>query len=425
MTVERTHRWRHAFALILVTGLVGVYTERSLLLLASGIGVVYTAYPLLTPEPTIDLALTRTVSDETPDHGDPVTVTVTVTNSGSRTITDLRLIDGVPSLLAVDEGSARHTATLGPDVSTTFRYTITAKHGVHRFESATAIVHDISGSTRIRTNIETGPDTPTDTLDCSVEIHSASLCRQTEQYTAPVRAGRSGTGIEFYQTRAYQRGDPANRIDWRRFARTGELTTVEFQAERSSSVVLCLDARARSVRNTQPNEPHAVAYSVAAASELLSRFRAHGRRVGIAVFGREFAWLAPDTGHSHHERAVQLLRTHRRATTQTDGQRDTANHSDQLRTCLRQSGTTGEVVLFTPLLDEFGVTVAQQLDASGHAVTVISPDSSTGDTLGGELVRIERRNRVQSLQQSQIPVCDWMPGEPIVWTALERKTSVK
>lgn len=413
-TVERTHRWRHAFSLFFVCCAVGVYTERPSLLVTSIIAVVYTAYPLLMPPPTVNLALSRTVSDETPNHGDSVTVTVTVTNVGKRTITDLRLIDGVPPLLAVAAGTARHTATLRPGGSTTFQYTITPKHGVHRFEPATAIVHDISGGWRGQTNVAAEPDTTVDAIDCSVDIRFNSVRRGTKQNVGPITADGGGAGIEFNHTRTYQRGDPANRIDWRRFARTGELTTVEFQEKRSSPIVLCLDARALSVRNAQPNEPHAVAYSVGAATELLSLWGEHGRRVGIAVFGAEFAWLAPDTGRDHYERAVQLLRTHQTPPTGTD-RGETADRPDQLRAFLRQSGATDRTILFSPLLDAFGVTVGQQLDARGRSMAVISPDSTTEDTLGGKLVQIERRNRVQSLRKSQIPVCDWTPGDPIVW----------
>lgn len=421
-TVERTNRWRHAFTIVLVTSLVGVYTEQPSILLASIIGIAYMAYPLLSSEPTIDLALSRTVSDKSPEHGDPVTVTVSVTNTGARTVADLRLIDGVPPLLAVTNGTARHTATLRPSDSTAFQYTVTAKHGVHQFEPATAIVHDISGSRRVQTSITPDMEKSIYTLDCSVNIHITSLQQRIQQYAGPSTSAKRGAGIEFYQTRTYHHGDPANRINWRRFARTGELTTVEYRAERLHSVVLCLDARPKSIRNSQPTEPHAVAYSVAAATELLSIFREQGKRVGTAVFGSEFAWIDPDTGYYHYEQAKQLLKTHRSwNSTQTDAHQKMTTPSEQLRTLFRQSRDTVEVILFTPLLDDFGVTTAQQLEANGRTVTVISPDSTTKETLKGTLVRIERRNRVQSLQKSRVPVCDWTPGNPIVWNEAQRK----
>lgn len=417
-TVERTNRWLCTFYLASVAALAGVYTQQPSIFLVSIIAIVYTAYSLLIPKPSADLTLSRTVSDETPEHGDSVTISVTVTNTGVRTITDLRLIDGVPSLLAVTDGTARHTTTLRPGGSTTFRYTVTAKHGVHRFEPATAIVHDISGSWRVRTDVDE-TDTSVDDLTCSIDVHTNGLRERTRRGTGPT-ADRYGTGIEFHQTRAYRRGDPVARIDWRRFARTGELTTVEFRDKHAAAVVLCLDARASAVRHTQPTEPHAVAYGVAAATELLSVFRKHGSRVGLVVFGSEFTWLAPDTGRHHWEQARRLLETHRQRSTRGIERGDTIDPSEQLRTFLRQSETTVEVLLFTPLLDDFGVTAVRRFEANGHAVTVIAPDGPTEDTLGGKLTRIERDNRIHSLECSGVPVCDWTPGDPIVWTTTER-----
>lgn len=426
-TVERTHRWRAAFAFVLFTSSVGLYIERPLVLLASIIGLAYTAYPLLVPEPTVTLGLSRTVTDETPDYGESVTVTVTVTNTGSRTLADLRLIDGVPSLLTVTDGTARHTATLRPGASTTFQYTVVAKYGSHQFEPATAIVQDISGSIRIQTEVAAETKTAVrDTLECTVDVHDIRLRCQTQQYTGRTPADTGGTGIEFHQTRAYQRGDPVNQIDWKQFARTRNLTTVEFREERRTAVVLCLDARARAVRTKQPNEPHAVAYSVAAATEVLTKLRAQSEQVGVAVFGSEFAWLAPGTGSHHYAQATQLLATHRNArSAQADSPEGMSDKPDQLQQFFAHSGDNIEVILFSPLLDEFGVTAAQHLEVNGHAVTVLSPDVSTDETLGAELAEIERANRVQSLRNSRIPVGDWTPEEPLVWPIHRTETSVR
>lgn len=422
-TIERTQRWRTAFVFVLVTSSAGVYLERPLLLLASIVGIAYTAYPLLLPTPTVDLALSRTVTEESPAHGESVTVTVTVTNTGSRTLPDVRLIDGVPTYLTVTDGAARHTATLRPEASTTFQYTVDAKNGVHHFEPATAIIHDISGGTRIRTEIETGTETAvTETLDCSVEISTLRSRRQTQQQTGRTVADVSGAGVEFYQTRAYRPGDPSNRIDWRRFARTGELTTIEFREERLRTVILCLDARASAVRRKRPDDPHAVAYSSAVATEVLSALLDQGERVGVAVFGDEFSWLAPNTGSQHQAQASHLLRMHRgRSSAQQDSTQAATPHSEQIRKFLVQSEDTVEVILFSPLLDDFGVTAAERFEANGHSVTVISPDVTTPEALGGELTQIERRNRMQSVRNAQVPVCDWTPGDPIIWPGDERR----
>jgi len=457
-TIERTQRWRTAFVFVLVTSAAGVYLERPALLLSSAVALAYAAYPLVTPTPTVDLALSRTVTEETPAHGESVTVTVTATNTGTRTLPDLRLVDGVPTYLTVTDGTPRHTAALRPGASTTFEYAVDAKSGTHRFEPATAVVYDVSGGTRIRTEVEAGRDPEaemereretetetrgeretesgtgaTDRLDCAVAVETLPTRRQTRRQTGRTAVDASGTGIEFYQTRAHQPGDPSNRIDWRRFARTGELTTVEFRAERLRTVVLCVDARASARRRKRPGEPDAVAYSIAAATELLRALLVAGERVGVAVVGDEFEWLAPDRGGHHRAEASQLLRTHRegssgreerpgstpKSASQSQSQSESGSqsetHSERIQQLLVRSQGAADVLLLSPLLDDFGVTATERLEAHGHPVTVLSPDVTTTETLGGELARVERRNRVRSLRERRVPVCDWTPGDPVDW----------
>ncbi|MEF8778213.1 MAG: DUF58 domain-containing protein, partial [Natronomonas sp.] len=48
---------------------------------------------------------------------------------------------------------------------------------------------------------------------------------------------------------------------------------------------------------------------------------------------------------------------------------------------------------------------------SGCAVTVLSPDVTTDETVGGRLARIERRNRLRSLHRTGVATIDWDPDE--------------
>jgi uncharacterized repeat protein (TIGR01451 family) len=418
-TVERTQRWRVAFVVVLATSSAGVYLGRPTLLLASSVGAAYAAYPLLTPDPAVEVALTRTVSDRTPDHGDPVTVTVTVTNTGSRTLADLRVADGVPPLLAVTDGTARCATTLSAGESTTFEYTVEAKAGSHPFDPATVVAYDVSGGLRATTTVEVNAtgDGAVEAIECPVAVSELGL-RGRARRSGGRTAARSGdSGTEFDRTRAFRPGDPVAQVDWRRFARTGDLATVEFREERRRTVVVCLDARPRAARRAGPTEPHAVSYGVAAATALLSHLLARGDRVGVAVFGAEFAWLAPGTGPSHRAEAETILDAHRTGVG-TDGQNttDAAEQSaaaEQVRAFRARSSGAVDVILVSPLLDEFGTSATRRLEALGHAVTVVSPDVTTDETPGGALARLERHNRLRSLRARSLPVRNWTPGEPI------------
>lgn len=414
-SVEKTHRWRAAIAFVLFTTTAGLYLEIPVIFLASILGVAFAGYPLLVSPPPVEVAISRTVSDETPDHGDSVMVTVTVTNTGPQTLPDLRIIDGVPALLMVVEGTPRHTATLRPRSSTTFQYAVAAKHGRHQFTPATVIAHDISGNTRIETEVTAGEQTTIrEELDCTVDLQEFRLRQEAQQYPGQTPADANGVGLEFQQTRAYQRGDPINRIDWRRYARTGDLTTVEFREEHRTAVILCLDARPEAIRATAPTDSHAVAYCVAAAREVLSELEQQREQVGIAIFGTEFDWRAPHASQQQYTQIDQLLRAHE-YDQQTPVDDMTPSSTADVHQLIAQTQGKREVVVFSPLVDEFGKSTAQQLDARGHAVTVVSPDVTTNRTVGGEFVRIERANRVQMLRNQEVPVADWSPEDQLVW----------
>ena len=53
-----------------------------------------------------------------------------------------------------------------------------------------------------------------------------------------------GRGMDYMESRAYQRGDDARNIDWRRTARSGKWHTKVFQVEREHSAVTLVDTHA-------------------------------------------------------------------------------------------------------------------------------------------------------------------------------------
>src|SRR5699024_11564845 len=110
-TIDRqTKRWMGVSAIALLAGAVGILVREPGLLLVAVIGIALTAYAAFgrsgTPAP-VDLVLERAVSEERPAPGDEVKVTVTVRNAGDTTLSDLRVLDGVPPALTVVDGTAR------------------------------------------------------------------------------------------------------------------------------------------------------------------------------------------------------------------------------------------------------------------------------------------------------------------------------
>lgn len=411
---SRTRRWNSALGLAFGLSAAGVYFEAPVLLVCTAVCVAFAAYPHLTTAPAVEVDLRRRFDPDAPSHGESVGVTVAVTNVGDRRLPDLRVVDGVPPTLSVRDGTARHAAALDPGESTEFSYDVAAKHGFHRFRPAALLARDVSGGTVVETTVETD-----DELVCT-PVGDSTAPPSRRSVSGQVTTDAGGSGVEFHRTRAYRPGDRPSRIDWRRYARTGDLATVAYRDERSASVVYCLDARAVAYRSESPDEPHAVCYGVAAIDALGAEALADGQRVGAAVLGSEFRWLAPDAGANR--RAV--LRTALRAEPAVlDGPPDGAADTDdgeQLDALEARLDSRDAVVFCTPLVDDFCVAAGARLRALGHRVSVVSPDVTTTATLGGRLAALERANRVAALRRSAVPVVEWDPAEPLVrarWNA--------
>lgn len=403
-TVRRTHHWRGVVAVALVAGAMGVLLKRPYVLLAACLGVGYAIYPRLLGTPSVELALERRVSAANPSPGEAVTVSVTVTNEGEEVLPDLRLVDGVPSMLSVTDGSARHATVLPAGETTTFTYDVTAEHGTHQFRAATAIARDVSG----RIEVETTVETETQEIECRRNLPDPPVTESHEQLPGRILTSGNGDGIEFARTREYRAGDDPSRIDWKHYARTGTLATVEYRQERAVNVVVCIDARASSYRGLDGG-PHAVSHGIAAAQELLDAVWDVGERAGLAAIGREFCWQSPDRGTNHEHQVRQLLLTHPTLSPQPpdDPEPDDDRALAQIRELRMRLDRETQLVFVSPLADQFVVDVALELSGAGRPVTVVSPDVTTSESPGDRIAAVERRNRIHALRRGDVSMVDW------------------
>jgi len=51
------------------------------------------------------------------------------------------------------------------------------------------------------------------------------------------------------------------------------------------------------------------------------------------------------------------------------------------------------------------------LEAAGHPVTVVSPDTTAGESVGNRLAARERTTRIRALRRLGVPVVDWQTGD--------------
>ena len=411
-----TGHWYGVSVVALVSIGVGALVEQSAVLLAGVVGVGFAAYTRSATPPNIDLSIDRTLDDERPAPGEEVEVTLTVANEGDRSCPDLRLVDGVPDTLAVAEGSPRLGTALRSGEEATLTYTVTTRRGVHAFDSTLVIARDLTGSIERESVVETGTE-----LRCLPRLRATAapvpLRESATRYAGQVTTSTGGEGVEFHATREHRPGDPMNRIDWRRRARTGEFATLEFREERAATVLVVIDTRESAYIAPGPETPHAVDRAVDATGRVFAALLDEGNRAGIAAFGPDPCWLAPDTGVDHRTRVRESLATD--PAFASIPQRGAFRSRQWLRTLRRRLRTGTQVVFLSPLCDEYAATVARRLDAYGYPTTVISPDPTTDRTAEQRLTRLGRALRITDLRRAGVRVVDW-PWDDSLDAALAR-----
>ncbi|WP_254839307.1 DUF58 domain-containing protein [Natronomonas marina] len=407
--MTRTNRWVGLGGAALVVVGVAVLFREPGPVLAAGVAAGYLAVRSATAPPTPSLRVERTVETETPDPDEEVRIEVTVENEGA-TLYDLRLVDEVPDGLAVVDGPARHATALRGGDAATFSYTVRASRGSHEWEDLRVVARDPLGVHERETTV----DAPS-TLRCVPTFEGTAdlpLRGLTTPYAGRVPTDVGGSGIEFYAVREYRRGDPQARVDWNRAARTGELATLELREERAATVVLVVDARTAAYVAPSPEAESAVERSVDAAGHLADVLLSKGDRVGATAFSPRACWLAPGTGTAHRARLHDALVTDPGfAPTPPDPD---ARFVSRLwrRRFRRRLPADAQVMLFSPCVDRAPLVLAERLNALGHLVTVVSPDPTPTEGLGGRVVGIERDLRLAELRASGVRVLEWSPTEP-------------
>lgn len=402
----QTGHWRGISGLALVCAGFGVILAQPTILLVSVLGVAFAAYARVWPDPQVaNLDVTRAVTDRTPLPGDEVQVTVTVENEGGRFMPDVRLVDRVPGPMEVVDGSPRMATSLRPGGTATFQYTVVAERGTHEWPLM-ILARDVSGSLEREAaiDVETG-------LQCIPSLKTTSgapVRSQTTYFTGQVNTEIGGPGLEFFSVREHQSGDPMKRIDWNRHARTGELATVEFRQEQAAKVVLLFDARESAFLSPEPGERHALDRSVDAGMELFGALFDRGDMVGVAAFDTVPCWLGPSAGDEHRERAKRIFSGHEAISSTPPDLRDVeGEYIDPMTHIRRQMSPESQLMIFSPLCDDYAAEVARRLDSIGHSVTIISPDPTTNGTIGQRLAQLEREMRIMDLRERGIRVVDW------------------
>lgn len=410
MTLRETGRWDVGVSLGLVAGALGVVVGSTPLFLSAVVGFTYATYGYATRTPDPDVSLSRSLSETNPTPGEDVIVTLTATNEGDEPISELRVLDEPPAELEVVDGSPRWCASLRPGESAGASYRVRARRGTHEFGTTTLVARNVSGS--VERTVERRAD---GRLSCEVAAADVELAPETIPFAGRVPTDAGGEGVEFYSVREYQSGDPTSRVDWKRYARTRELTTIEFRETRAATVVAVLDARDAAAAYRREGEPTARNLAARGIAGIAESLLDRNDRVGAAVYGGDRGYLPPGTGPEQYRRVEAVLdldaeippAVRRR-------QRDLYAPDEPLYETLEDRlPEETQVVFATPLLDDHAVHALRYLRARGHAVAVVSPDVTGDETPGATVERLRREGRVETLREHGVRVVNWPIDEPL------------
>ncbi|NIU77207.1 MAG: DUF58 domain-containing protein [Gammaproteobacteria bacterium] len=177
------------------------------------------------------------------------------------------------------------------------------------------------------------------------------------------RTRQRGEGRSFESLREYARGDDPRTIDWKATAHRGSLIVREYEAERSQSVVIALDAgRAMGERI---GDRERIDHAMSAALLLADVASVHGDRVGLFAFADEVLRYLPPRRLAIDRLAEALATVPTRSVE--------PNYPLAFSTLRRRLGRRALIVVFTDLIDPTAShALIAQLSHSAHRHLVLA-----------------------------------------------------
>ncbi len=231
--------------------------------------------------------------------------------------------------------------------------------------------------------------------------------------TRPVSGSRpaavAGEGIEFAELRFLAPGERARRVNWRATAARGRLLVSDRLPERSSDVVVFLDAFGAAGTSAASTLDHAVR----AAASLTAAYLRQRDRVGLLRFGGDLEWIIPGAGLRQQYRIAdallesELARTYRWRDTSLIPRRILPPQS--------------LIVALTPRLDWRVTRALLNLRRRGYQVSIIELDPlaylADAEAAAGPIAwrtwLLERDAVRTRLAGAGIKLASWGPNEPV------------
>ena len=354
-----------------------------------------------------DIEVQRTLSADNLYKGDDLYVELLVTNRSNRRTQLLDVYDNIPHEMKLRSGLNQMRLNLRPGESARIRYVLRCPLRGHYSIGPVSL--------RVRNTFNLGVE------DMYVDHHSDIVIfpqikeveeaflrsRTPKMYTGATTLRTPGQGSEFYSLREYVPGDPFKNINWKAFARTGDLMVNEKCRDAVTDLYILLDSRDVARIGTVLKNP--LEMGTVSAASLAAFFLKRRDSVALGIYGDGLAYLPPDTGDKQYFKILSSL-----AGVKPEGSMPLQAVTNSL------SGrfSRGSPVFVISSCEGDGTVPAavRDLVGRGHEVTVLSPSSIDFERLVSriprmsyEVLKLERQNRLTTLAGSGAQVIDWMP----------------
>ena len=359
-----------------------------------------------------DLEITRTINGTETTmanvyKGDDVIVELTISNNSYRRTQQLEVFDNVPHEMKMRQGINQMRMNLGPGQSTRIKYRVRCPLRGHY------TLGPVSVRYRNAFNLFVNESKVQDRTDITVfpqvrEIEEALLRSDVpKMYTGATTLKTPGPGMEFYSLREYLPGDAFRSINWKAFARTGELMVNEKTRDAVTDVFIILDTRDVSRIGTVLKNP--LEMGTIAAASVSNYFIRRRDSVALVTYGDRMDYLPPETGDKQGYKVLSNL-----AAVRAKG----SMPLQAVTNAMSSRMSRGSPVFIISSLEGDGTTLPaiRNLSGKGHEVIVLSPSSidlerlvSRIPRMSYEVLKLERQNRLTAVSGFGAMVIDWMP----------------
>ena len=372
-----------------------------------------------------DLEITRTINGTETTmanvyKGDDVIVELTISNNSYRRTQQLEVFDNVPHEMKMRQGINQMRMNLGPGQSTRIKYRVRCPLRGHY------TLGPVSVRYRNAFNLFANESKVQDRTDITVfpqvrEIEEALLRSDVpKMYTGATTLKTPGPGMEFYSLREYLPGDAFRSINWKAFARTGELMVNEKTRDAVTDVFIILDTRDVSRIGTVLKNP--LEMGTIAAASVSNYFIRRRDSVALVTYGDRMDYLPPETGDKQGYKVLSNL-----AAVRAKG----SMPLQAVTNAMSSRMSRGSPVFIISSLEGDGTTLPaiRNLAGRGHEVIVLAPSSidlerliSRIPRMSYEVLKLERQNRLTAISGYGAKVIDWMPDVELSQALLQVRT---